>query len=336
MILIDSKMTVMRKLLLGSTVAVLIQGCATTTPAPVTERAPPSQSSSVPRPAAKPVAPRVTPPAEAQVVVKPLSPAASDAAPVAAGMHAVRPGDTLFSIAKANKVTVRDLAAWNNIEDPASIRVGQQLRLTPPEGAAVEATPVPVASAPTPSAVEIKPIDIPPSAPVAGAGVKPGPLAQRVPYSDQAWAQMSKTAPPPADKPEAPVPPTGPARSAGDVEWAWPVQGKVVANFNESSNKGIAIAGSMGQRIQASAAGRVIFSGNGPRGLGQMVVVRHNATYLSVYAHNSRLLVKEGQTVTRGQAIAEMGNSDADRVKLHFEIRAQGKPVDPLRFLPES
>jgi lipoprotein NlpD len=297
--------------------AALTQGCATTTPAPVQDRAQPSTATQ-PRPPGKPVVPLVTDVKPAPVVVKPLSPAEP-------GMHVVKQGDTMFSIAKANGVTVRDLAAWNNIADPSSIRVGHQLRLTPPAGAAV-ATPAPAVDeaapvavpAPAPAPVVIKPIDIPPPAP----------------YSDQAYAQMSKR-PLPAEKSgEAPQTVLSP-RTAGDVEWAWPVQGKVIADFNESSNKGIAIAGKMGQRVLASAAGRVIFSGNGPRGLGQMVVVRHNATYLSVYAHNSKLLVKEGQPVTLGQAISEMGNSDADQVKLHFEIRVQGKPVDPIKFLPE-
>lgn len=303
--------------------AALMQGCATTTPAPVQDRTQPSTATQ-PRPQAKPVVPPVADVKPAPVVVKPLS-------PVEPGMHVVKQGDTMFSIAKANGVTVRDLAAWNNIEDPSSIRVGQQLRLTPP--AVDEAAPVAV-PAPAPAPVTIKPIDIPPPAPAASTNVRSEPQGQRVPYSDQAYAQMSKT-PLPAEKPSDAPQTVLPPRTAGDVEWAWPVQGKVIANFNESSNKGIAIAGKMGQRVLASAAGRVIFSGNGPRGLGQMVVVRHNETYLSVYAHNSKLLVKEGQTVTRGQAISEMGNSDADQVKLHFEIRIQGKPVDPIKFLPE-
>ena len=117
--------------------------------------------------------------------------------------------------------------------------------------------------------------------------------------------------------------------------FGWPTAGKVLSTFNESTNlKGIAIAGKQGQAVNASAGGRVIFSGTGIRGFGKLVVIRHNANYLSVYAHNDNLLVKEGQTVRRGQRIADMGSSDADQVKLHFEIRRQGKPVDPAKLLP--
>jgi lipoprotein NlpD len=323
----------------GALGAALLQGCASTAPAPVVDRGP---SATQPRPAPikpePPLAPRIEPAIVAKPQVTPV-------APLVPGTHVVRQGDTMFSIAKANGVTVRDLAAWNNVEDPSNIRVGQVLRLKPPEGVAV-ATPVPVETAPAPVEVApvevapvpppaevkqvVKPIDIPP--PTAGQPVKSEPQGQRVPYSDQAYAQMSKSAPP-AGTPETPA--ASAARTAGDLEWAWPVQGKVIANFNDSTSKGIAIAGKLGQPVRASAGGRVIFSGSGLRGMGQLIVIRHNAAYLSVYAHNSKLLVKEGQTVTRGQTIAEMGSSDAEQVKLHFEIRHQGKPVDPTKFLPE-
>ena len=174
--------------------------------------------------------------------------------------------------------------------------------------------------------------------------MKTQPLAQRVPYSDEAYARMAKVQP--AAKPEVKPEPTAPEvkpdgkpeapRGDGEVDWAWPTAGKVIGNFNDGSNKGVVIAGKMGQPVQASAAGRVIFSGTGIRGLGKLVVIRHNANYLSVYAHNNTLLVKEGQNVTKGQKIAEMGNSDSDQVKLHFEIRRQGKPVDPVKLLPPA
>ena len=182
------------------------------------------------------------------------------------------------------------------------------------------------------------PIDAAPA--VADPNLKTQPLGLRVPYSDQAYAQMSKSAvtEKPADakaeakpdaKPDAP-------RADGEIDWTWPAEGKVIANFNDGSNKGIVISGKRGQPVHASAAGRVIFSGTGIRGLGKLVVIRHNSTYLSVYAHNDTLLVKEGQTVRKGQRIADMGNSDADQVKLHFEIRRQGKPVDPIKLLPAT
>jgi lipoprotein NlpD len=113
-----------------------------------------------------------------------------------------------------------------------------------------------------------------------------------------------------------------------------PATGKVIGEFSESANKGINIAGKLGQAVVASAAGKVVYSGSGLRGYGKLVIIKHNKTYLSAYAHNDQILVKEGQSVTKGQKIAEMGNTDADQVKLHFEIRKFGKPVDPSRYLP--
>jgi lipoprotein NlpD len=176
------------------------------------------------------------------------------------------------------------------------------------------------------------------------AAYKSEPKALKLPYSEQALAQLSRTetpaarndAPPRAEPRAEPKADTGndAARGPEDIEWAWPVKGKVIGTFSEGSNKGIAIAGRMGQPVVASAPGRVIFSGTGIRGFGKLIVIKHNNTYLSVYAHNSELSVKEGQSVARGQKIAEMGNTDADQVKLHFEIRRFGKPVDPMKLLP--
>lgn len=126
------------------------------------------------------------------------------------------------------------------------------------------------------------------------------------------------------------------ADSAENIEWAWPTRGKVIANFNEASNKGIDISGTTGQAINAAASGKIIYSGSDLRGYGKLVIIKHNATYLSVYAHNSLILAKEGQQVSRGQKIAEMGNSDSNTVKLHFEIRRQGKSVDPGKYLTQN
>jgi lipoprotein NlpD len=191
--------------------------------------------------------------------------------------------------------------------------------------------------------------------PAAGAVVAE-PKGVRAPYSDQVLAQLSKADPPPSTpRPEVRAEPQSPstpvvggtqrsepraesggeiAKGPDDLDWMWPTRGKVVGSFNDSTNKGIAIAGKLGQPIYASAPGRVIFSGTGIRGFGKLVVIKHNNTYLSVYAHNNELAVKEGQNVTKGQKIAEMGNSDADQVKLHFEIRRFGKPIDPMKLLP--
>ncbi|MDP1766759.1 MAG: peptidoglycan DD-metalloendopeptidase family protein [Methylotenera sp.] len=126
------------------------------------------------------------------------------------------------------------------------------------------------------------------------------------------------------------------ADSAENIDWAWPTAGKVIANFNDAGNKGIDIAGTTGQAVNAAAAGKVIYSGSDLRGYGKLVIIKHNATYLSVYAHNSLILAKEGQQVSRGQKIAEMGNTDTNSVKLHFEIRRQGKSVDPGKYLTQN
>lgn len=306
--------------------AALIAGCAVLNPAPVSERTPPPKPGAKPAPVA--AQPDAAPKPAASVTATPL-PAASPAGPT----YTVKQGDTLFSIGKAHGIDFRDLAAWNNI-DPASIKVGQQLRLTPPEGVAT------APMKPLAGSVEARPLDGGAGAPSSDPNLKTQPLAQRVPYSDEAYARMAKVQPaakPPEAKAEV-TPETKPEapRGNGEVDWAWPTAGKVIGNFNDGSNKGVVIAGKMGQPVQASAAGRVIFSGTGIRGLGKLVVIRHNANYLSVYAHNNTLLVKEGQNVSKGQKIAEMGNSDADQVKLHFEIRRQGKPVDPLTLLPPA
>jgi len=158
-----------------------------------------------------------------------------------------------------------------------------------------------------------------------------------------------RTEPTPEPKPDAKsdVRPSPPAGSAGNrapstsdpdqIDWAWPTKGKIIAGFSDTANlKGIDIGGTAGQAVHASAAGRVVYAGSGLRGYGKLIIIKHNATYLSAYAHNREILVKEGQQVTRGQKIAEMGNTDADQVKLHFEIRRQGKPMDPAKYLPPA
>lgn len=296
----------------------LAAGCAAPRRAPVIERAP----------QARPVAP-VTP----APTVKPALP--PDARPA---FHTVRKGDTLYSIALEYGLDYKELAEWNSI-DPTKIQVGQQLRLTPP-GGTVSAAPLRSA----PGAIEARPLGTPPApaapgAPPAGAAlVKTEPKGMRVPYSDQTYAQLASIKPQaaPAAKPEARAEPKPEApQDGGGLSWIWPAAGKVVGNFNGSTTKGIAIAGKLGQPVLASAAGKVIHSGTGIRGLGKFIVIKHNDAYLSVYAHNDQLLVKEGDSVTRGQKIAEMGHTDADQVKLHFEIRRFGKPVDPVRLLPD-
>jgi lipoprotein NlpD len=178
----------------------------------------------------------------------------------------------------------------------------------------------------------------------------------RVPYSEQAMlvAPVKPTATPTPAAATSETPKTAdakpadakPADSKTDtaatgndeaLEWIWPTNGKVIGTFSDTgSGKGIDIAGSQGQPVLAAAPGKVIYSGSDLRGYGKLVIIKHNKTYLSVYAHNNQILVKEGQQVSRGQKIAEMGNSDTDKVKLHFEIRQQGKSVDPAKYLPGS
>ena len=291
---------------------VLIAGCATPRPAPVIDRMPQTAT----KPAGKPV--------PARAVSQPDQPRPES--------YTVKPGDTLYAIALEFGLDYRELAAWNSI-DPGKIRVGQQLRLSPPRG--VVATPLRSPG----GSVEAQPLDGT-GGRAATSGAKTDPRGVRVPYSDQAYAQMSGVKPEPTAVPKTEAPSTSEPKTvvvAGDdVDWIWPVNGKVVTPFNESSSKGIGIAGKPGQPVVAAGPGRVIFSGTGIRGLGKLIVIKHNEKFLSVYAHNRALLVKEGQAVTRGQRIAEMGDTDTDQVKLHFEIRRLGKPIDPATLLPPA
>lgn len=264
--------------------------------------------------------------------------------------YTVKPGDTLYSIALEHGLDYRELAIWNGLDNPAAVRVGMQMRLSAPAAAAV-AMPLKSATGTVDArplgAGQVSATPLPPSP----SGAAPGPVLTeprgvRMPYSEQALAQLSQPQAGSAavPRPEAPRVEgkaeaktdlgNEAARGPDDVDWAWPAKGKVIVAFNDSTNKGISIAGKLGQPVLASAPGRVIFSGTGIRGFGKLIVIKHNETYLSVYAHNSELSVKEGQTIAKGQKIAEMGNTDADQVKLHFEIRRFGKPVDPAKLLP--
>jgi lipoprotein NlpD len=165
--------------------------------------------------------------------------------------------------------------------------------------------------------------------PVASAAVVAAPVAP----ASAASAPASASAAAPAVVAAAPVA-VPPAAPDDEIAWMWPARGAVLAAFDEVKNKGLDIAGALGDPVLAAADGRVVYVGAGLRGYGNLIIVKHNATYLTAYAHNQTLLVKEDQTVRRGQKIAEMGSSDADRVKLHFEVRRQGRPVDPARYLP--
>lgn len=264
-------------------------------------------------------------------------PAPTAAAPQQPTTYVVQAGDTLNRIAQKFGYTFKELAEWNQLADPNQISVGQTVRVAPPEGVTV--TPVTVGQSPI-GAMPGNAAPAPAEAP-AGNGVKTGPLAIVEPYSDAAWARIRQTPAASTPKPAAAAPaapagtPTPPPAAAGSSEWLWPATGKVVSTFANGETKGIDIAGKLGDPVRASSGGRVVYAGAGLRGYGKLVIIKHDADYLSAYAHNKTLLVKEGETVTQGQTIAELGQTDADRPKLHFEIRRRGKPVDPLTYLPK-
>jgi lipoprotein NlpD len=247
----------------------------------------------------------------------------------ARGSYTVHKGDTLLRIALDAGQNYRDLVTWNNLADPDDIKVGQVLRIAPPErnGSAIAGT---------------NPITMPGAERPAAAPKKTAPRGDKKPYSESTLAEAQKDDNP-AVNPKAVERPAAGSLAAGStvtanddekLSWMWPSNGKIIATFDEGKSKGIDIAGRLGQQVMAAGSGRVMYAGSGIRGYGNLVIVKHSNSLLSAYAHNRTILVKEGQSVTKGETIAEMGDSDADMVKLHFEIRQQGKPVDPSKFLP--
>lgn len=254
-----------------------------------------------------------------------------------AGSHRVRAGDTLYSIAFRNGVDYRDLAAWNRIGPPYTIYVGQELQTQAPAGARVSAQSAP-ATRPAPATVAAKPSRVEPRATVpvpAPFESVEGAVATRAP-TPPAPAVPAPATPPP--EPVAAPATSAPAASTvvGNVSWRWPADGTLVGTFaaGNPTRQGIDIGGNAGDPVRAAADGSVVYSGNGLIGYGELVIVKHNASYLSAYGHNRKRLVKEGDRVRAGQVIAEMGSSGANRDSLHFEIRRNGKPANPLEFLP--
>jgi lipoprotein NlpD len=240
------------------------------------------------------------------------------------GYYRVKPGDTLYRIALENGQNYRDISAWNNLTNPNQIEVDQLLRVVPPGANTAALTPG-VSTAPIGGSASVQSAPLGSTAPATGAtaGVAAPPL-----YGS---AANNASSAPPANPGAASDSNTG---ASGNVAFAWPVRGPLLGTFNDSTNKGVNIGGAAGDPVKASADGRVVYAGNGLRGYGNLIIIKHDATYLTAYAHNRSLMVKEGDAVTKGQKIAEMGNSDSDRVMLHFEVRRQGKPVDPLKYLP--
>ncbi len=319
----------MKRIFLAALAAAVVAGCASPTPAPVIERQ------------------ARTPPAVGRIVQVPAAPAQRPES------YTVRRGDTLYSIALDNGVDYRDLASWNSITDPNMIREGQVLSLKAPQDVQVR----PIA---TPGNVQARPLAQPPASTAASAPPKAGlpatadlvtePKAVKLPYSEENLALLRPKPAPAAAPPAAPAAPAAesipkppaaapePAKPEAEgtaLEWGWPASGKIIAGFSDPANKGVDIAGRPGDAVYAAASGVVRYVGTGIPSLGKLVVIKHNNDYISAYAHNENILVKEGQAVVRGQKIAEIGSSGTDQTKLHFEIRQLGKPVDPLKFLPE-
>jgi lipoprotein NlpD len=278
-------------------------------------------------------APIVERPATASTRVRPAPPVSVQEDPKqdTRGNYTVRRGDTLLRIALEHGQNYHDLVVWNSLADPDDIKVGQVLRVVPPERVAgVQTLPVPMPE----TRIQVPRRTVPKAErrPVGEAGVA------EAPKSDAARPEKAE----PAGAAANPALAAGstvtgsPAATTDDekMSWMWPSEGRIVATFDDGRNKGIDIAGKPGQQVMAAGAGKVMYAGSGIRGYGNLVIVKHSNSLLSAYAHNRSIVVKEGQTVSKGQVIAEMGDSDADSVKLHFEIRQQGKPVDPSRFLP--
>jgi len=223
-------------------------------------------------------------------------------------IHTVGQGDTLYSVAFLYGKTVEELAAWNGIRKPYTIYRGQKIRLTMPPGKAL---------------------------PVR----KPAPARPRMRASQPKPAIPAHAR---ASQPKVAAPPSRPAvstRVASKVppRWAWPASGKLIRRFDARSTgkKGINIAGKPGNPVRAAAAGKVVYAGSGLSGYGRLIIIKHNKDFLSAYAHNRKLIAREGQWVKKGELIARMGSSATDRTELHFEIRKKGRPVDPLRYLPK-
>jgi len=226
--------------------------------------------------------------------------AACGSAPVGPGFYRVERGDTVSRIARANDQSVQSIVRWNNLPNPDSIEVGQVLRVAPPANAA--------AAKPAPS---------------GGSGRTSGSASARAATGPRSGGgNASSDAAAPSAKPPS------------SIALVWPASGKVARGFDGVNSKGIDIVNAAGTPVVAAAGGTVVYAGNGLRGYGNLLIVKHNADFLTAYAHNRALFVKEGQQVKQGEKIAEMGDTDNDRVALHFELRYSGRSIDPASYLP--
>jgi lipoprotein NlpD len=243
------------------------------------------------------------------------------------GYYSVRRGDTLYSIAWQNGLNFRQLAEMNGIRSPYTIYVGQSLRIAPADGVPPKPLQVPMPG----------PVVPPPPRPVAATAPKSG----AIPSSGQSaqTGPTSRTPPiPAAEQVPAPEPEAEPALPAVVSRWMWPVNGPLLRGYAPEANgkKGIDIGGKAGQPVVSAADGRVVYAGSGLVGYGRLIIIKHNDSLLSAYGHNSELLVAEGDYVKAGQVIAKMGSSGTSSTRLYFEIRQDGKPVNPLRYLPHG
>ncbi len=321
----------MKHVLLISFLVAFISGCASSIPAPVESRDTQPKSS---RPSAAPA-------------VNTAKNTSGDWRP---DTYIVKKGDTLYSIGLNLGLDYRELAAANSIYEPYTINIGQTLKLNSFKKEA--ANEVNTTTYENEDGVIISPIDTDSGVTTSASqtattesNVTPvlsTPKASREPYSQEALNRKPVAKPEtvvatlPKTEPVAEKPATDTPKTTKKSAWSWPTKGQVIGRFNGSKNKGIDIAGKKGQAITASGKGKVIYAGSDLRGYGKLVIIKHSTTYLSVYAHNSKILVKEGQVVQPGQKIAAMGDTDTNRVKLHFEIRERGKSVDPEKFLPQN
>ncbi len=304
------------RLVAVAAVAILVSACGSQVPAPVRQATAPP-----PEPTAGVAAQRI---------------------------HVVRPGDTLMGIGRLYGQSAMDLAVWNQLSDPNQLRIGQEIVVSQPgvPGGAVTTGAVAIA----------QPIDMSSGGAPMGSRVVDEPRGGRQPYSEQAWTAVRQgmstsdaaASPTPGTEPAvvaAATPPASVAASAPQPAaatggaWIWPANGPIISRFGQNNevgkpNQGLSIGGNAGSPVVASAAGTVAYAGSGLRGYGNLVIIKHEQDYLTAYAHNQSLLVKEGDTVRQGQQIAELGSTDTDKPKLHFEIRRQGQPLDPMTFLP--
>lgn len=227
--------------------------------------------------------------------------------------YVVRPGDTLYSVAFSNDLDFHDVARWNHIEPPYTVYPGETLRLTPPPNATTVA--------------EVK-------SPAVSQRSQPAPVrnAAKPPHKPR----KTDTQPSPATASTTRQSKTEPTTAAA-ITWRWPVKGAIIKTSDSPiAPKGINIAGHVGEAVRATAAGKVVYSGDGLKGYGRLIIIKHNQRYLSAYGDNSKLEVQEGDHVKQGQVIALMGLGPGRRPMLHFEIRRDGKPLNPLRFLQRS